>query len=60
MFNTFIHQMNGKLNGLSFDPYEIICILEAYTAGKFQKLIQNFKEIAVKILQKPLDAYKRL
>lgn len=37
LFNTFVHEMNGKLENLSFDPYTIICILEAHTISKPRK-----------------------
>lgn len=57
MFNTFVHQTNGKLKGLSFDPYNIIYILEVFTAGKPQNMIHNFMEHSCR---NPAEALKRL
>lgn len=42
LFQTFINQINNKTKGINLDAWDKICILEANTSGKPQKLIQSY------------------
>lgn len=41
-FQSFVNQINNKTKGINLDPWDKICILEAHTTGKPQKLIRSY------------------
>ena len=42
LFQTFMNQLNSNLKGIQLDPWEYICVLEAQTTGKPQKIVQSY------------------
>ena len=42
LFQTFMNQYNCAIKDLPLDPWDLICILEARTAGKPQKIIRSY------------------